>query len=210
MSVYLPPWFAAHDATAIMRLLREHPFATLITGSRDEPQVSHLPLLFEADGTPQGSLIGHMARANPHWRHFADGTTLAVFHGHHAYVSPSWYTKPAEMVPTWNYVVAHLRGHMTLIDDHETKHRMVRQLTGHFESGRAAPWPLQLDGERLSAMLGAIIAFRMTVERVDAKFKLSQNRQAEDRERVIAGLRADGYGDAMATAEWMARHARDG
>ena len=87
---------------------------------------------------------------------------------------------------------------------------MVRQLTGHFESGRPAPWQLQLHGERLEAMLGAIVGFRMTIERIDAKFKLSQNRAPEERERVIAGLREDAFGDAIATAEWMARHAREG
>jgi transcriptional regulator len=210
MSVYLPPSFKAHDGAAIEQVIREHPFATLITGTSDEPLVSHVPLLFEADGTPQGTLIGHMARANPHWRHFGEGSTLAIFHGPHAYVSPSWYTKPAAMVPTWNYVVAHVRGSMALIDDQEQKHAMVRQLTGHFESGRAAPWQLQLDGERLAAMLGGIVGFCMTIERIDGKFKLSQNRSKEDREGVIAGLREDAYGDAIATAEWMTRIAREG
>lgn len=208
MSVYLPPSFAAHDGAAIAQLIRERPFATLVTGTRDEPQVSHLPLLFEADGTAQGALIGHMARANPHWQQFAEGSTLAIFHGPHAYVSPSWYTKPATMVPTWNYAVVHVRGTMTLIDDAQAKHDMVRQLTGHFESGRPAPWQLQLDGERLAAMLGAIVGFRMTIDRIDAKFKLSQNRVPEDREGVIAGLREEAFGDAIDTAEWMARHAR--
>ena len=194
----------------IAQLIREHPFATLVTGTRDEPQVSHLPLLFEADGSAQGTLIGHMAQANPHWRHFAEGSTLAIFHGPHAYVSPSWYTKPAAMVPTWNYVVAHVRGSMTLIEEQQGKHDMVRQLTGHFESGRLAPWELQLEGERLATMLGAIIGFRMTIERIDAKFKMSQNRALEDREGVIAGLREDATGDALATAQWMARLAREG
>ena len=210
MSVYLPPSFKAHNGAAIEQVIREHPFATLITGTSDEPLVSHVPLLFEADGTPQGTLIGHMARANPHWRHFGEGSTLAIFHGPHAYVSPSWYTKPAAMVPTWNYVVAHVRGSMALIDDEEEKHEMVRQLTGHFESGRAAPWQLQLDGERLAAMLGAIVGFRMTIERVDGKFKLSQNRAKDDRDGVIVGLREDAYGDAIATAEWMTRIGREG
>lgn len=208
MSVYMPPSFAAHDGAAIAQLIRERPFATLITGTGGEPQVSHLPLLFEADSTTQGALIGHMARANPHWQQFAQGSTLAIFHGPHAYVSPSWYTKPATMVPTWNYAVVHVRGSMTLIDDAQHKHDMVRQLTGHFESGRPAPWQLQLDGDRLAAMLGAIIGFRMTIERIDAKFKLSQNRAPEDREGVIAGLREDAFSDATDTAEWMARNER--
>lgn len=210
MSVYMPSSFAAHDGAAIAQLIRERPFATLITGTRDEPQVSHLPLLFEADGTAKGALIGHMARANPHWLQFAEGSTLAIFHGPHAYVSPSWYTKPATMVPTWNYVVVHVRGSITLIDDAPQKNDMVRLLTGHFESSRPEPWQLQLEGQRLDAMLGAIVGFRMTIERIDAKFKLSQNRAPEDREGVIAGLRKEAFGDALDTAEWMARHGREG
>jgi transcriptional regulator len=94
---------------------------------------------------------------------------------------------------------------MTLIDDPQQKHDMVRQLTSRFESGRPDPWQLQLEGQRLAAMLGAIVGFRMTIERIDAKFKLSQNRAPEDREGVIAGLREDAFGDAIDTAEWMAR-----
>lgn len=210
MSVYLPPSFAARDGAAVARLMREHPFATLITATGDEPQISHVPLLQLAEPSPNGSLIGHVARANPHWRRFADGPSLAVFHGPHAYVSPSWYGEPAAMVPTWNYVVAHVRGTLELVTDRAETLAILRQLTERFESARAAPWRLQLEGARLEAMVGAIVAFRMTIERIDAKFKLSQNRSAEDRERVIAALRGEDFSEAGATAEWMIRHARDG
>jgi transcriptional regulator len=206
VSVYIPQSFAARGE-GIVRLMREYPFATLVTATGEEPQVSHVPLLHRAEPSPQGSLIGHVARANPHWRKFGGCSSLALFHGPHAYVSPSWYAEPAAMVPTWNYVVVHVRGRVELITDRDQTRAVVEQLTDRFESSRAQPWHLQLQGARLDVMLGAIVAFRMTIERVDAKFKLSQNRSAEDQQRVIAALRMEGFSGAEATAEWMASHA---
>lgn len=208
MSVYLPSWFAERDNDAIARLVREYPFATLVTATGGEPQVSHLPLLHRADPAPHGALIGHVARANPHWRLLNDHPSVAVFQGPHAYVSPSWYTEPATMVPTWNYAVVHVHGAVETVDDRAATLATVQELTERFESGRAAPWRLQLEGERLDAMLGAIVAFRMTIMRVDAKFKLSQNRGAADRDGVIAGLLEDDHPEAVATAKWMDRYAR--
>ena len=209
MSLYLPQSFAVSDGEAISRLVREYPFATLITSTGEEPQVSHLPLLHDAEPAPRGSLLGHVARANAHWRKFGEGPSLAIFQGPHAYVSPSWYGEPAAMVPTWNYAVVHVRGRLELLAERDRTLEIVQRLTARFESPRAAPWQLQLEGARLDAMLSAIVAFRLEIDRVDAKFKLSQNRSAEDRKRVIAGLLAEGYAEAEATAEWMKRHASE-
>lgn len=208
MSVYLPKWFMTRDDEAVARLVRQYPFAMLVTATDAEPQISHLPLLHHGDPAPHGALIGHVARANAHWQLMADRPSFAVFQGPHAYVSPSWYTEPAAMVPTWNYAVVHVHGTIELVDDRDAKLATVNELTSRFESERAAPWHLQLEGARLDAMLGAIVAFRMTITRIDAKFKLSQNRSAADRDRVIAGLQGEVHGEATATAEWMAAYAR--
>ena len=208
MSVYLPTWFAAHDDDAIARLIGTFPFATLITAADAEPQLSHVPLLHHADHAPRGALVGHVARANPHWQFLADRPSIAVFHGPHAYVSPSWYADSAAMVPTWNYAVVHVHGRTELVEDHDAKLAILNELTERFESGRVSPWQLQLQGARLDAMLGAIVAFRMSITRVEAKFKLSQNRGAADRDRVIAGLQGEDRADASSTAEWMTRYAR--
>jgi transcriptional regulator len=210
LSVYLPPWFAAHGDDAMARLVRDYPFATLVTAAGAEPHISHLPLLHRRGPAPHGTLIGHVARANPHWQVLADRPSVALFQGPHAYVSPSWYTEPAAMVPTWNYAVVHVHGSIELVTDRDATLATVQELTARFESARPAPWHLQLEGARLDAMLGAIVAFRMTITRVDAKFKLSQNRSATDRERVIAELSKEGHAEASATAEWMTRHAREG
>ncbi len=207
MSLYRPPAFASDDRVAIARLFDEHPFATLITAGAGEPQVSHLPLLHQSAPGPHGSLIGHMARANPHWRHFGDGATLAIFHGPHAYVSPSWYTEPASQVPTWNYAVAHVHGRAEIVADRAATMATLQQMIGRFEGARTAPWRLQLEGARLDAMVGAIVAFHVAIERIDAKFKLSQNKDEADRRRVAAALRNEAFADATATADWMDREA---
>lgn len=209
MSVYTPRAFAAGDGAAAMRLFHDYPFATLITPGDPEPFVSHLPLEYRADCGPQGTLLGHMARANPHWRHFGTGTSMAIFHGPHAYVSPSWYTEPATAVPTWNYAVAHVHGRVEIMTDAGETRSLLDDMIRRFEGDRSQPWRLQLEGRALAAMLDAIVGFRLTIERIDAKLKLSQNRSVEDRERVTAALRAEGYADANASAEWMERYARE-
>ena len=209
MSVYIPRPFALREPAQVARLVAEHPFATLVTAGGAEPQLSHVPLQFDPADGPHGTLLGHMARANPHWRHFGDGPSVAIFHGPHAYVSPSWYAEPAAAVPTWNYCVAHLHGIAELMDVDRDKRALLDAMVQRYEAARAQPWRLQLEGRALEALLGAIVGFRLRIERVEAKFKLSQNRSVEDRERVIERLRAEGYADANATAAWMEAYARD-
>lgn len=209
MSVYIPRPFALREPAQVARLVAEHPFATLVTAGGAEPQLSHVPLQFDPADGPHGTLLGHMARANPHWQHFGDGPSVAIFHGPHAYVSPSWYAEPAAAVPTWNYCVAHLHGPAELMDTDRDKRALLDAMVQRYEGGRAQPWRLQLEGRALEALLGAIVGFRLRIERVEAKFKLSQNRSVEDRERVIEKLRAEGYPDANATAAWMEAYARD-
>ena len=138
-------------------------------------------------------LLGHMARANPQWQAFdGSGHALAIFHGPHAYVSPSWYAEPATAVPTWNYAVAHVHGRVELMRDTAETRALLEEMIARYEAGRAQPWRLQLEGRALQAMLDAIVGFRLAVERIDVKLKLSQNRSVADRERVTAALRADG------------------
>jgi transcriptional regulator len=210
MSIYTPRAFEVGDGAAVARLLRDYPFATLITPGDPEPSVSHLPLEYRADRGPKGALLGHMARANPHWRVFGTGASVAIFHGPHAYVSPSWYAEPATAVPTWNYAIAHVHGRVEVMSDAAETRSLLDELIHRYEGDRAQPWRLQLEGRPLAAMLEAIVGFRLTIDRIDVKFKLSQNRSIDDRERVIAALRAEGYADADASAEWMERYAREG
>ena len=201
--MYVPSDFVQSDVAVLHEVMAANSFATIVSGGKQGLLASHVPVLIDRDRGPNGVIVAHVARANPHWQLFGKGTTLAVFHGPHAYVSPSWYTEPAAMVPTWNYAVVHVRGMVELVTDRNQTLAILRQLTERFESSRPSPWQLQLTGAKLDAMVGAIVAFRMTIERIDAKFKLSQNRSAEDQERVIEALRSEGFAEAEVTAGWM-------
>jgi transcriptional regulator len=209
MSLYIPAHFAARSHASVARLFHEHPFATLVTPSAADPFVTHLPLIHVADCEPHGTLHGHFARANPHVEAASHAESLAIFHGPHAYVTPSWYADPAAAVPTWNYAVVHAHGMIELARDPAETRAVLDLLIQRFEAPRAAPWIVGLTPPRLDAMVGAIIGFRIKVKRIDAKLKLSQNRSLEDRERVMAGLDAEGYADASATAAWMRQLAAD-
>ncbi|MDB5972882.1 MAG: hypothetical protein JWQ90_5332 [Hydrocarboniphaga sp.] len=195
MSLYAPAPFAEADRAAAVALIAAHPFATLITAvDGAEPQVSHLPLLLEGD-----VLIGHLARANPHWQSFGRGSTIAVFHGPHAYVSPRWYAEPAHSVPTWNYATVHVSGRPALLGEADSKNSLL-QLTRAFDPDWRAS---EITIDRL---LPGIVAFRMPIAACDAKFKMSQNKTADDRRSVIGGLLAAQTGplsDAAGVAQWM-------
>ena len=202
MSLYVPPKFRCDDAAETQALMHAHAFATLITTTAGgEPHITHLPLLLETDG----SLTGHMARANPHWQAFATGHTVAVFHGPHAYISPNWYVDPAREVPTWNYAVVHAHGRPELIDSDAERLAVVDRTSAHFEPVEA-PWTRQVEGARLDALINAVVAFRIRPTRIESKFKMNQNKTPADRAQVIARLRADGHPELRAMADWMQRH----
>jgi transcriptional regulator len=207
MSLYTPKHFDTHDRAAIARLMHEHPFATLVTPAMPEPTVSHLPLLLLPDCEPHGTLLGHFARANPHWRHVRDVESIAIFHGPHAYVSPAWYGEPDRMVPTWNYASVHAHGTLEVVDDAVEAQGIMNALVNRFEAARAQPWQFRREERERNALMGAIVPFRMHIKRVEAKFKLSQNRSRDDRARVIAALRATGHPEATQTADWMEAYA---
>ena len=129
---------------------------------------------------PRGSLIGHVARANPQWRHFAGGVeALAIFTGPHAYISPSWYQTPS-MVPTWNYVAVHVYGLPRVVEDTAAFAEILRLTIDEYEAGRPTPWREELPADYKAAMMKAIVGFEIEITRVEAKFKLSQNRKPED------------------------------
>jgi len=207
MTLYIPGAFAVAEQAAIQRLMREYPFATLITPAAPEPYVSHIPLLLIDGGRSGGTLIGHFARANPHWQHAGAVESIAIFHGPHAYVSPSWYEQPAQAVPTWNFAAVHAHGTLEIFDDAAKTRRVLDALIDRFEGDRPAPWKLALPERQRDAMIGAIVAFQMPIRHIETKFKLSQNRSRSDRLEVIAALRAEGYSEATQTAAWMETYA---
>lgn len=206
--MYLPAQFQENDARRLEALLEANGFATLVSTVQGEPFASHLPLLFERGANASGKLLGHMARANPQWQGFGESqTVLAVFHGPHGYVSPSWYR--AGGVPTWNYAVVHVYGRARLIEDRATLRSVIERLTAFHEARNPDPWQIDLPGDRHRDLLDKIVGFEIDIERMEAKFKLSQNRSDADRRGVIAGLRGTGSPSGTALAELMASSLSD-
>ena len=200
--LYLPPAFAENDLARLHAFVAAYPFATLVSPDAQAPPVTHLPLLLDAARGERGSLLGHLARANPHWHALASGSlALAIFHGPHAYVSPSWYAHQPS-VPTWNYAVVHVRGRARLVPDGPELERLVVRLTDAFERARAKPWRMRLPADYQTQMLGAIVGFEIEVSQLEGKFKLSQNRPADDRVRVADALAQGAVGE-RATAQMM-------
>jgi transcriptional regulator len=203
--LYMPPHFTIADRAFALALMREHPFATLISGGA-EPSVSHVPLVAEHDESNL-RLYGHVARGNPHWREWKDGgSLLAIFRGPDAYVSPLLY-EAREAVPTWNYALVHAQGRLTLLDGSDAKEEVLKRLIDRHDPPYRARWD-ELDHAYRERMKAGIVAFRIDVDRVDAKFKLSQNRPAVDRAAVLGAMRRGGA-KAQELAHWMEQLAGD-
>ena len=202
MSLYEPPHFAVADRTLLLELMRAHPLATLVSVQDGQPQFTHLPLEVEeaADGL---RLLGHVARPNPHWKGWSEGAPVtAVFHGPDGYVSPGWYSV-REAVPTWNYVVVHAQGRVSVTHDSEAKERILKALIDRHDAAYRRQWD-ELDEEFREKMKRGIVGLFIAVEQLHGKFKLSQNRPAEDRRRVQAQMHGGGNAD-RSVAAWMAR-----
>lgn len=199
--MYIPEHFKETNPERIAALIEAHLFGMLVTAPEGVPFVSHLPFLFERSAGSQGKLLGHMARANPQWQHFAGSEVLAVFQGPHAYVSPSWYSSPG--VPTWNYAVVHLRGKPRLIEGESELEALVEQLTHVHESHMPSPWKPNLTGERRSKLLNMIVGFEIEITDIQGKFKLSQNRPLEDQQRVVEELSQSNNQTDTAVAKLM-------
>lgn len=201
--MYIPGDFREDDAGRLEALMAAASFALVVTtDDAGLPFASHLPLLHEPAADGRGRLLGHMARANPQWRHFEAGASaLAVFWGPHAYVSPSWYqTHPA--VPTWNYATVHAYGRPALLAPEATRALLAR-LVETYEAGSETPWRFELPEKYEAMMLRGIVGFEIQIERIEGKFKLSQNRGAADRGHVAARLAEAGFDDARAVARLM-------
>ncbi len=198
--MYLPPQFRNDDPDLAARLMREHPFASLIsTDDEGLPFVTHLPLhLEEREG--RFMLLGHCARPNPHWRYLqARPAALVTFLGPHAYQSPKVYPDTAR-VPTWNYLALHCRVQATLMDDPLAKDRLLKKLIGDHEPPYAEQWR-QLGDDFAHKMLAGIMAFELEVTQWQCKLKLNQHRP-ESHQAMRAQYLAGGENE-QALAGWM-------
>lgn len=200
MSLYTPAFFAEPDNQRVSSLIDHYGFATLIAPA--SLHISHVPLMLDRERGTRGTLIGHLARANPHSEALQDGSlATALFHGPHGYVSPTWYQAPG--VPTWNYAAVHAHGTVRRIDDAEVKWAIVTRLSAQYETGAATPWNPDANKAQWLKMLDAIVGFEIEITGIEAKFKLSQNRIPQDQENVIARFDADANPDRRAMAALM-------
>jgi transcriptional regulator len=197
--MYIPPFNRVQDRQSINAFIHAHGFATLITGSDDKICASHLPVLLDEDANV---LRSHMARANEQWKHFADGEeVLCIFPGPHAYISPSWY-EMQHTVPTWNYAVVHVYGKPSMVDEAQLK-KIVLDTTAKHESTMPKPWTIPLSEKEMDGMLKAIVGFKIDIARVEAKFKLGQNRSDEDQEKMLRSLQAAPDEESRALAKFI-------
>ncbi|HUL82017.1 MAG TPA: FMN-binding negative transcriptional regulator [Gammaproteobacteria bacterium] len=194
--MYIPSHFREADERVLGDFIDAHAFGTLVTIERGAPFASHLPFLHDREAR---TLHAHVARGNPQWQHIAaNPDVLAMFQGPHGYVSPTWYAGPG--VPTWNYTAVHVYGRARVLDDAAATGRHVERLAARFERGSAAPWVPSYDPK----MLGGIVGIEIRITELQGKFKVSQNRSAEDRERVAARLESTGADNDVALARLVA------
>jgi len=213
--MYLPSHFEETRPEPLHALLRQHPLGLLISSDAlGGPVADPIPFLLDSTRGVQGTLVGHVARANPVWQQAAGRPVLVVFQGPNGYISPSGYPAKAahgKVVPTWNYAVVQARGPLQVLDEDAAKHAVVTLLTQHHEATQPRPWAVaDAPADYIAQMLRAIVAIEIPLQTLVGKYKLSQNRSAADRDGVNAALQARADDPAaQQLANWM-RQAADG
>lgn len=200
--MYIPASFTMSELPELHAFMRKYSFATLITSGREGMSASHLPLLLDTNVKPHGTLVGHMARANPQWRDIA-GEVLLIFSGPHAYISPTWYETPGT-VPTWNYVAVHAYGTVELVEDRDRLHDILTRTVSVYERRMPQPWSYDINDPEIDKLLKAIVGFRINITRLEGKAKLNQNHPEERRLKVVQALTAQPDSDAQAIARLVA------
>ena len=201
--VYLPPAFAETRPAVLVAHIERHDFGLLVSHGIAGLVASHIPFLVERRDE-ELHLLGHLARPNPQVEDLGQrGEVLAIFSGPHAYISPSWYAD-GPSVPTWNYVDVHAYGTVRLIEDGDWLRQLLHRLADRHEAGNPVPWRVEdLPEAYIEGMLKGIIGLDIAVTRLEGKFKLSQNRPAADRPRVIIALERGGDESSVAVARLM-------
>ena len=189
-TTYLPAHFEERDLPTLHTLIEAHPLATWATLQDGEIAVHHIPFMLDRTRGAFGTLVGHVARANPVWR--APQRSVFVFQGPQAYISPGWYASKQEhgkVVPTWNYAVVHARGAPVAVQEAEPLLAIVSRLTNTHEAAQRKPWQVgDAPPDYIAKMLEHIVGIEVPVEMLVGKWKVSQNRGRTDRDGVAAGL----------------------
>jgi transcriptional regulator len=191
--LYNPRWFREDRIEVLHAEIAKAGFGTLVTSTPSGVLASHIPIMLDLTRGERGTLFGHIARGNSQWRETqARSEALAIFLGPDAYITPRWYQTKKEdgkVVPTWNYVAIHVRGPITFFEDSTHLRDVVTRLTNHHESAVDEPWKVSdAPSEYIEAQLRTIVGFEIPITRIEGKWKMSQNRSANDRAGVVSGL----------------------
>jgi transcriptional regulator len=200
--MYVPAAFAETDRARLLDFIEQHSFGLLVSQVEGLPFASHLPFLLDRAAGTHGTLVGHVARANPQWREADGQTALAIFAGPHTYVSPTWY-EDEQVVPTWNYTAVHAYGRVRIIEDKDALLDVVRRSVQVYEKAMLRPWVFDGSGTFVERLLGQIVGFRIEIEKIEGKWKLNQNHPVERRRKVIRTLRERGDENSQAVAALM-------
>ena len=200
--MYIPAAFAEPDLTRLHDFIEQYSFGLLVSQVDGSPFASHLPFLLERTAGPHGTLVGHMARANPQWRGAGGEAALAIFAGPHVYISPTWY-EAEQVVPTWNYTAVHVSGRVEVINDVAVLRDIVGEMVQIYEQAMPRPWSFDGSGTYGERQLMQIVGFRMEIDKIEGKWKLNQNHPAERRKKVIGALRERNDDNAQAIAAMM-------
>jgi len=188
--MYTPPPFAEDDPEVVAAMIARARLGALVTHGPQGLSATHLPFLYDREA---GRLLAHLARPNPHPALAGDGEAMVIFSGPEAYVSPGWYPSKADtgrQVPTWNYEAVHVYGRLEWFQDRDRLRDLLDRLTAAHEAGRSAPWALSDAPEYVERLLGGIVGVELSITRIEAKRKLSQNKPERDRAGVADGLAA--------------------
>jgi transcriptional regulator len=200
--MYIPAAFAEPDLTKLHDFIEQNSFGLLVSQVDGLPFASHLPFLLERASGPHGTLVGHVARANPQWREAAEQNALAIFSGPHAYISPAWY-EAEQVVPTWNYAAVHAYGRVQIIDDEDALLEIVQAMVRIYEQAMPRPWSFDGYSAFSRRMLAQIVGFKIEIEKIEGKWKLNQNHPLERRNRVVRALQQQGDENAQSIAAMM-------
>jgi transcriptional regulator len=191
--MYLPKHFEQQDLDSLASLLKDYPLGALVTQHDGMLEANHIPFLLEGPLAAGGKLIGHVAKGNPVWKHdTTEQETLVIFQGPESYITPNWYPSKQihhQVVPTYNYAVVHVYGRLSVTHEEATKRRIVTDLTQAMESSRKSTWQVSdAPADYIEKMLNAIVGIELSITRIQAKWKVSQNRDVKDRDGVAQGL----------------------
>jgi transcriptional regulator len=200
--MYIPAAFAEPDLTRLHDFIERNSFGLLVSQVEGLPFATHLPFLLERTAGPHGTLVGHLARANPQWQEAGGQTALAIFSGPHAYVSPTWY-EAEQVVPTWNYIAVHAYGRVQVVEDAGALLDIVRETVRVYEQAMPRPWSFDGSGAFVERLLAQIVGFRIAVEKIEGKWKLNQNHPVERRRKVVRALRERAGENVQAVAAMM-------